>query len=134
MKRKEPERWDVPVLEAGEGRCRIQARILPMGDHLLVAVTGGEAHIGAAALAEPYTSRKGPGNTGVSLSVLTRTTHKEDAIAREMAFGLASAGKVPVLVCCGIHVDDITPVEVEEINRNADTLLEKITAALNSRP
>ncbi len=43
---------------------------------------------------------------------LIRTTHKEDAIAREMASGLVSALNVPVLVCCGIHIENITADEI----------------------
>ena len=133
MKRNKHENLEMTHVETGEGRCHIRARVLPMGDNLIIAVTGGKAHIGAAALGEPYSSRTGQENTRASVSVLTRISHKEDAIAGHIASRLASILDVPVLVCCGIHLDNITPDEIKEINRNAETLIILLVEVLRSQ-
>jgi hypothetical protein len=117
---------EIAVVEAGEGRCRIEARLLPVGDHLSITVTGGEAHIGAVALAEPYPSRTDPEKISASVSIITRTTHKEDDIARRVSSRVTSAARVPVLVCCGIHLDRITGDEIEKIHQNVELLIENI--------
>jgi gallate decarboxylase subunit D len=121
---------DINILEEGEGRCRLHARLIPMGDHLLVTLSGGKAHIGAVSLAEPNS----PGNHSVSksasVSTLTRTNHKEDVIARNTASNISSHLGIPVLVCCGIHLDEITVDEIEDINRNAMRLQEKIIESI----
>ena len=115
-------------ITGGEGRTRVILSAQSLGKDFTVFIYNENAHIGAVALGEPYPSRVDQNYISPSVSVLTRTAHKEDIIARQMASGLASAMNVPVLVCCGIHLDGITPDEIEEINKNSEVLLEKIIA------
>ena len=117
-------------LEEVEGRTRIKSVILPIGDHFLIAVSGGKAHIGVAALGEPYVNRCKSKLSSSSLSLLTRIGHKEDVIAGKMASRLSAELEVPVLVCCGIHLDNITAEEIEEINQNTEILEGKILESL----
>ena len=120
------ENTDISILEEGKGRCRLHSRLIPMGDHFIVTVSGGKTHIGAASLAEPYYSGDDSTHMSASVSTLTRTNHREDVIAGHMASGISSALGVPVLVCCGIHLDGITVDEIDNINKNAAILQEKV--------
>lgn len=119
----------ITTLKTGKGRNKLRACIVPMGKHYVVTVTGGEAHIGAAALGEPYPEKEGK-QVNASVSILTRITHKEDIIAGDMASFLAKELNVPVLVCCGIHLDGITKNEIDNIIKTTKTLQEQILISL----
>jgi hypothetical protein len=55
-----------------------------------------------------------------STSVLTLLGHKEDMLAHRAATRLASSLGGNVVVCCGIHVDAITKVELKFIDEAVD--------------
>lgn len=130
MAGKTSEPFQAKLFEIGEGRTLISARVVPMGNHLMIGISGGDEHIGAVALAEPYPSRENPDEHHASVSLLTRTGHKETPIAECIARKLASLLKFPVLVCCGIHQDEITSSEIREIEKNSEILLENMIDCL----
>ena len=117
-------------LTEGKGRDLIRARVLKMGEHILIAVGGGQEHIGAAALAEPGQSLTNKRKITPSASVITRFGHKEDRIAREIAMSLASFLNQPVLVCCGIHFEHIKRTEINKIEENVHSLIFKLKREL----
>ncbi len=101
----------------------ITMRVVPLGDDLCVAVSGGREHIGAVVLAEPGPGREAKGGTvRATVSVLAVTGHREDEVAREVARKMASALGVRVSVSCGIHVDDAGPMDIQEIIKGVETL------------
>jgi hypothetical protein len=120
-------------LTEGKGRDLIRARVLRMGEHILIAVGGGQEHIGAAALAEPGRSLTDKRKTTSSASVITRFGHKEDLIAREIAMSLASFLNQPVLVCCGIHFEHINGTEIANIEKNIHSLIAKLKIELGQK-
>ena len=97
----------------------LRLRCLKMGEDLCLALSGGQEHLGAVALAHPRPSRATPGATAATASVLAVSGHKEDQLARELALKTASALNVTVCVCCGIHLD----------NADADTVDQAVKAA-----
>jgi hypothetical protein len=97
-------------------RIIIDFTAVPMGNDLCVVIAGGEVpHLGAVAVAQARPSLKDDTKLSASTSVITLLGHKEDVIARNVAHGLAAKLNKNVAVCCGIHVDDITPDELSFI-------------------
>ena len=117
-------------LSEGSGRGHLRARVLKMGKHTLIIVGGGEEHIGAVALGEPGSSLSDKNEVTASASVITRFGHKEDEIARKISISMASFLNQPVLVCCGIHYENITPAEIDRIETNIDSLISELKLKL----
>lgn len=102
-------------------RITLEAVDVPMGDdHCLVITGGGRPHLGAVALAQARPSLRDPSKVSASTSVLTLLGHKEDIVAHRAAERLAAALNCNVAVCCGIHLDAISAVELEFIDRAID--------------
>ena len=101
----------------GTGRTRVTAQVLWQGSHVVVLLTGGEAHIGCVVLAEPK-SEKAP----ISVSVINRAGHKDEVVAVPMARQIVDAIGCPVLVSAGIHLDGITEEEIEYFVENCSLL------------
>jgi len=102
------------ALERRSGRLVIRLQAVPMGLDWCLALTGGDRpHLGATAVAQARPSLTGEG-VSASVSVITLPGHKEDLLARELAGRAAAALNANVTVCCGIHLDGITPAEIED--------------------
>lgn len=87
----------------------LAVRTIAAGRDYVLLVTGGEAHIGAAAVAYPAATG------GVSTEIISLPGHKEAELARELA-GLACRrlGRT-VTVIAGIHIDRATSEEIHMI-------------------
>lgn len=120
-------------------RFRLQATIVPMGNDLSIALFGGDRpHIGATALAFPTTESKvGPaiepeGKSSKqaankpTISVKSVPGHREDQLAADLAGKMASALGVTVSLTCGIHLDNITKQEIEEVLSMAEALIQDV--------
>jgi hypothetical protein len=118
---------------SGEGRLRVEATALPVGQDLVVAIWGGTApHVGAVALALPRPSLRDPNVTSATSSVLTLLGHKDDTVAREAAERLAAARNCPVVVTAGLHVDGATEADLAALVANARACVEQIVQALDA--
>ncbi|GAA0349411.1 hypothetical protein [Bacillus horti] len=104
----------------------IEIKISYMGEDVVFEVTGGTAHIGAVALAS-IEDEKAP-----TVRILTLPGHKETELACELA-GLASQalGKT-VAVLVGIHLDNPTKLEIEEIVGEARKAMKQLLRELVS--
>jgi len=89
-----------------------------IGEDLIVCLFNEAGHIGATAVAE-YSEKE----NRVSVSVITRPGHMEDALASDAARNLCKAAKRPVCVIAGIHLDNITSEEIAEILKNCEKLI-----------
>jgi len=78
------------------------------GEDLVVAVGGGDRpHVGCIVVAVPVPSKRRPGESSASVSVVTLPPHKEEPIARPIAERLAARlGRVTV-VTAGVHEDGL---------------------------
>ena len=112
------------VLSRGRGRTRITISVQLLGKDLILCIYNAEAHIGAVAIAD-YEHNEARAST----SLITRLGHKDDVIAYATAHKVCKHTKKPVCVVAGIHVDNITELEIKQIVRNTnnlvDTLLKK---------
>ena len=108
-------------LTKGEGRTSVNVAVGSMGSDLVVRIFNQDAHIGAVAIGDyDYEHKR------TSVSVVTRLGHKDDALAREAAYLLSKSIRKPVCVIAGVHLDDITKEEIDQILSNAKIAVSEI--------
>ena len=111
-------------LTEGEGRTKVSLCAFHTGEDVIVCVHNENAHIGAVALAE-YDHKW----QRVSTSVITRLGHKDDVVAQKAAYSISKHTKKPVCVIAGIHIDNITGEEIEQVLENVNSLIGKLLQA-----
>jgi hypothetical protein len=108
-------------LTNGEGRTRLSLEASYMGQDLVVRIFNEGAHIGAIAIGE-YDFQ----SSRVSVSVLTRLGHKDDAVAQQAAYSIGHSTRRPVCVIAGIHLDNITAGEIQQFVDNSAELVKML--------
>lgn len=103
------------VAEAGSGRTAVRLELRNQGRDLLLMITGGEAHVGAVAVACA---------DGTELVVVPG--HKEGPLASECAEVVARASGRTCAAVAGIHQDHATEKEIQSIVVNVQQALETI--------
>ena len=116
------------VFHEGEGRTKVSLSAQAIGNDLLVRLFNEEKHIGAVALSEYHRSEQ-----RASTSVLTRYGHKDDTVAQMAAHKICRHLKIPVCAIAGIHVNDITKEEIEQIIKNCSTLIDRYLESVGSK-
>ncbi len=101
-------------LSRGEGRLRVNLQATAVGQEWLVHIFNENAHIGAVALGE-FDFK----NERASVSVVTRLGHKDDVIAQRAAYSISKSTRKAVCVVAGIHLEDITQLEITRLTENA---------------
>jgi hypothetical protein len=108
------------ALTRGEGRTKVSLTAYGIGDGFIVCIHNENPHIGAIALGEyDYSSQR------ASTSVITRLGHKDDTIAQKAAYLISKSKRKPVCVIAGIHLDNITETEINEIMENSSVLVKE---------
>ena len=98
-------------------------RLVPQGRDLHAFLIGGEAHVGAVALAIP----------GEAAKVLQRPGHREGDLAARVAERLAAALGCAVSVSSGIHFADISRTEICTVEKLAERLVADCLQSLSTR-
>ncbi|GEJ56240.1 prenylated flavin chaperone LpdD [Anaeromyxobacter diazotrophicus] len=112
-------------LALARGRVALRLTAVRLGADLAVTLSGGDRpHVGAVAVSQPRA------DAGATTSVLAILGHREDELARQIAARLAAATRGVVTVACGIHLDRITPAEIEEVRRVSEELALELLARL----
>lgn len=93
---------DTVSLRKCSGRICIEFYARKLGEDLLVAITGGESHIGASAFCIP----------GEDPTAIPRMGHREGELACSIARRVANWTGRPTLVAAGIHYESITKEEI----------------------
>lgn len=129
--------WDAAALPApvtvGRGRRAVRVEVTAVGRDLLVMVTGGQAHVGAVALAGPEPGdgeAAGPAGGGV----LVLMPHKEGPLALESARAIAVAAGCACVAAAGIHQEGATPQEIAAIVANARAGVRRLAESLARVP
>ncbi len=110
----------------GAGRTAVRLELVGQGRDLLLLISGGEAHVGAVAVARPA------GDGGAAGAVVI-PPHKEGPLAAECAALLAEAAGCTCAAAAGIHQDDATREEIETICANALAAARQLASALAAR-
>ena len=114
------------IIEKKAGHHPIYLETKEIGKDLLVAIYGGdEHHIGGVATAYPTPSHYRDATT-VSVSTLTLPGHKDYVVANTAAEKICKALEIPVVVTVGIHYDNATSKDIEEIISVVNALVDEI--------
>jgi len=113
-------------LAKGEGKTKVSLSAYHLGSDLIVCVYNENAHIGAVAIGE-YDHKE----QRTSTSVITRLGHKDDVVAQKAAHSIAKYTKKPVCVIAGIHIDNITSREIDQVLQNASNLIDELLSRLS---
>ena len=113
------------ILTRGEGRTQVRLYAQNLGPDLVVHLFNASAHIGAVAIGE-YAAEY----DRVSVSVLTRLGHKDDIIAQRAAYAISHFTHRPVCVVAGVHLDNITGAEIEQLVDNSAKIVDDLKQKL----
>lgn len=108
----------------------IEALCQQLGNDILLSIWGGEAHLGAIAMAQPRASLKDPARRSATASVFCYIGHREDQLVKEVSERLASALDAKVSVAAGLHWDTLSREGVLTVTRNVNLLVEEIIKTL----
>jgi hypothetical protein len=96
----------------------ITLEIKQIGNDCNMVLYGGDVpHIGCTVLAVPLTRAKEEKKISCTSSVLNVTSHKDEEICRLLAEKMAR--KINAVVVCtgGVHFEDITMEQIEEVKQ-----------------
>lgn len=109
----------------------VQAQCQQLDKDLLIAVWGGEPHIGAVAMAQPRSSLKDLHKISATASVFCYIGHKDDEVAKMMAEKIASKINTKVVVAAGLHWDNLTNSGIKQVITNIEELTLRIIEELD---
>ena len=113
------------------GIFEVSAHIVLVGSDLLVVLTGGRAHIGAVAIAQPRPSLKDAKKIGSTSSVFTRVGHKEDVVAKAMSEAISKRLNKVVVIAAGIHWNKMKKKEIETVVEMCNSITKKVIAEVS---
>lgn len=109
------------------GFTTINVGITQLGNDYNITIGGGESpHIGCTVLALPRPSLTGDGTMSSTSSVINITGHKDEIICRKLAETVSAKKNAAVVCSGGVHIDNITPVQIKEIERVIEDLADQI--------
>ncbi|MFC2067541.1 hypothetical protein ACFLTP_00765 [Chloroflexota bacterium] len=112
----------------GKGRNEIRFLAYNMGSDLIVCIYNINAHAGAVALSEYDNKEK-----RASTSVITRLGHKDETIAQRAAYLISKHTKRASCVIAGVHLDNITSQEINDILANVNIALKEFIKSISPR-
>ena len=106
----------------------IYCQVIKMGEDLQVCVYGGnQSHIGSVVMAIPYQKNE---QVYATCSTITLPIHKDDLVAKMFASRLSREMKTTDCCSCGIHYDQATKEQLDEIVAGCKELLEMVVKKL----
>jgi hypothetical protein len=105
---------------AGSAELQIEATLL--GRDMLITLVGGDAHVGAVALAGSNQRSDAP--------VLAVPGHRDDVIAKEAALRISKEFNCNCVVIVGIHVSNASRDQINEIVNASLLLVDELIEAL----
>ena len=113
-------------VEVSNKKFKMTAKLIYIGDDILVGIEGGEAHIGAVGISYPTASIIEKGKNTITTSVITLPAHKEDIVAKMFSEKISKALNKKVVTVAGIHFDNISKDDIEKILKGCKKLCEKV--------
>jgi hypothetical protein len=117
----------------GSGKYEIQLSCLRCEGGLIVSLLGGEySHVGGVVLASPRAQQR-ENRRFEDVWDIPVPGHLDTIAALPLARALCRRSRMPVTVTCGIHIDDATKADLEQIMSNCDKALQKLLVLLEER-
>lgn len=109
----------------------IKAKVIHCGADVIVVCGGGSRfHTGAVSVVISTPSLKNPEKLSFTASTIGIPGHKEEQLAREAAMKIARALETTVVVSVGIHVDNATSEEINQLVENFHELIDLVIVNL----
>lgn len=106
---------------------KIHVRVTRIGNDYNLMIRGGESpHIGCTVLSVPRLSLTGDGTMSCTSSVINVTGHKDEVICRRLAEKVASWKRAVAVCSGGVHMEHITPEQIQEIEHSIERFADKI--------
>lgn len=120
----------------GEGSLRVCLDVHASTNGAILYLSGGDlAHIGGVAVGVPRP--RDATRLTANVSVISILGHKDDELARPIADKVARRTGQLAVVIAGIHVDNATAQDIENVMRNAyaavDEWLERLQTSSQGR-
>ncbi len=101
-----------------------------IGEDLVVIIYGGDSpHVGGAAIAYVTKSRYRDDLT-TSVSILSFPGHKDYILAQSTAEKLASTLNKSVVVIAGVHINDATHEQIDEVITTVNSMIDDMVSQL----
>ncbi|MCC9296663.1 hypothetical protein LN736_17635 [Clostridium sp. WLY-B-L2] len=101
---------------------KIQLKLVAyeMGKDVCIILTGGKSHLGSITI----------GVEGINKETFIVGKHKEYIITEKLGEMLKNRYCGNFVICCGIHIDNITEKEIEDIINLSCKMMEKVCVKL----
>ena len=117
-------------IEKMQNGLPVFAQLVQMGKDCTICIWGGDTpHVGSVVMSTARPSLTGSG-VGVTSSVLNGIGHKDEYVARKFAEAAAEKFVCTAVCSCGIHIDGITPAQLQEVSVVCDKLLKQVIAGV----
>ncbi|MHA2273880.1 MAG: prenylated flavin chaperone LpdD [Candidatus Hodarchaeales archaeon] len=114
-------------LKVDSGRTAVCANWKFIGKDLLIVLSGEGQHLGGCSFAEPYQSKQSPSAT---VSSISRKGHQDVELTRHIAQEVSKRLDLVVVVVGGIHIENATKTEINQIMENSQLLGSRLVDSL----
>lgn len=105
------------MITSGEGKTKVYLEKYTLGEDLLIVISGGDkSHIGSSVICTP----------GGRTRVLTLDNHKDHLVLEPIAKAACEKYQKVVAAVGGIHINDASEEEIDEVVENCKRLEECI--------
>jgi len=108
-------------IKKGVGRIQLLLKGESVGNDQCFVLSGGREHIGAVAM-----GIYDRGSRRSSASVMSSPGHREDEIALRAARKISAVTQSTIVFMVGIHVDNITVDEIQEILKASEAMIDEL--------
>ncbi|HJH30978.1 MAG TPA: hypothetical protein C5S50_02030 [Methanosarcinaceae archaeon] len=112
-------------IKQNAGRIELVLERKTVGNDYIITLTGGNEHVGAAAVGM-YDEK----SARASASVISLPGHRDDGIALDCARRVSAVTMTATVFIVGIHLDNITEDEIGEIIAASKQMTDKLIGSL----
>lgn len=109
------------IISKSFNRVELNLTAFEMGKDICVILTGGEEHLGSVTVGSPE----------LCSETITIGSHKEYYITEKLGKILKKRHSGNYVICCGIHLDNITKDEISTIADLSCEMVEELCKRLN---
>lgn len=104
-------------------RIKLKLAAIEMGKDICIILTGGEVHLGSVTV----------GSIGMDNETTVIKNHKEYVITKMLGDILKKEYSGSFVICCGIHLDNITKEEISDITNMCCQMTKDLCSRLSRR-
>ncbi len=114
----------------GEGKYLIEATLITSGKDMTIIINGGtDYHIGAVTFVS-WESSSLEKKESAQIGTLKASNHKEDELCKKYALLFSQEFSTSVVVAAGIHIDNASAHEINQLLNNTEVVLDVLANRL----